>query len=73
MVESHAASYGCNGTVDWRLDIQPYYPPLVNDDGAADFAWGVASRVLGNDKVRALCFYVRVCVWGGAVARAFDW
>ncbi|GBF94731.1 IAA-amino acid hydrolase-like [Raphidocelis subcapitata] len=51
MAASHAAGFGCNGTVDWRLDHQPYYPPLVNDDGAADFAWGVAARVLGEDQV----------------------
>ncbi|KAI8472795.1 MAG: hypothetical protein J3K34DRAFT_384117 [Monoraphidium minutum] len=51
MVSSHASSFGCNGTVDWRLDTQPYYPPLVNDDGAADFAWGVASKLLGSGKV----------------------
>ncbi|KIY96289.1 hypothetical protein MNEG_11671 [Monoraphidium neglectum] len=51
MAASHAAGFGCNGTVDWRLDIQPYYPPLVNDDGAADFAWDVATRLLGASKV----------------------
>jgi hypothetical protein len=62
MAASHAAGYGCNGTVDWRTDHQPYYPPLVNDDGAADFAWDVAARVLGEDKVEG-------GPWGGA-ARA---
>jgi IAA-amino acid hydrolase len=51
MAASHAAGFGCNGTVDWRLDEQPYYPPVVNDDGAADFAWGVAERLFGPDKV----------------------
>lgn len=51
MVASHVAGFGCNGTVDWRLDVQPYYPPLVNDDGAADFTWGVATRLLGKDNV----------------------
>ena len=48
MAAAHAAGFGCNGTVDWRLGEQPYYPPLVNDDGAAGFAWDVATRTLGN-------------------------
>lgn len=28
---SVAKAHGCNATVDWRLDTQPYYPPTVND------------------------------------------
>lgn len=47
LAASHAAGFGCNGTVDWRLDHQPYYPPLVNDAGAAGFAWEVAERTVG--------------------------
>jgi hypothetical protein len=53
MAAAHSAGFGCNGTVDWRLGEQPYYPPLVNDDGAADFAWDVAARLLGAEKVGA--------------------
>lgn len=51
LVQPFAAAYGCNGTINWRLNEQPYYPPTVNDDKAAAFAWDVASRLLGEEQV----------------------
>jgi hypothetical protein len=39
-----AAGFGCNASVDWKLDVHPYYPPTVNDPAAAAFAEGVAAR-----------------------------
>jgi IAA-amino acid hydrolase len=52
MVASVAAGYRCNGTVDWHLEDHPYYPPTVNNPGAAAFVQEVASELLGSDKVR---------------------
>lgn len=37
--------------VDWRLEEQPYYPPLVNDGGTQRFAARVAAQLLGAAKV----------------------
>ncbi|KAG2490995.1 hypothetical protein HYH03_010667 [Edaphochlamys debaryana] len=46
-----AAAYGCNATVDWRLDEQPYYPPTVNDEKAAAFAMQAGASLLGAEQV----------------------
>lgn len=43
MAPAVASGYGCNATVDWRLDEQPYYPPTVNDERMAEFAMQVRS------------------------------
>eukprot|EP00878_Enallax_costatus_P041075 GHUV01047536.1.p1 GENE.GHUV01047536.1~~GHUV01047536.1.p1 ORF type:complete len:305 (+),score=61.41 GHUV01047536.1:82-996(+) len=51
VVPGVVSAYRCNGTVDWQLDKHPYYPPTVNDAGAAAFAQGVASQVLGAENV----------------------
>eukprot|EP00879_Flechtneria_rotunda_P009680 GHRR01010129.1.p2 GENE.GHRR01010129.1~~GHRR01010129.1.p2 ORF type:complete len:211 (+),score=62.92 GHRR01010129.1:2489-3121(+) len=50
-VPAVVAAFKCNGTVNWGLDHHPYYPPLVNDPGAAAFARTVASGVLGGTNV----------------------
>jgi IAA-amino acid hydrolase len=52
MAAAVAAAYGCTASVDWREDIQPYYPPTVNDPAAAAFAARVASGLLGAASVR---------------------
>jgi metal-dependent amidase/aminoacylase/carboxypeptidase family protein len=52
MVAAVAAGYGCNVTVDWRQEEQPYYPPTVNDGAAAAFVRRVAEALLGDDAVR---------------------
>ena len=53
MTASFVAGYRCNGTVDWHQeDGQPYYPPTVNDAGAAAFALEVAKDLLGENQVR---------------------
>lgn len=66
MVASVAAGYRCNGTVDWHLEDHPYYPPTVNNPGAAAFVQEVATELLGSDKVgstkggqRAMAGYLR--------------
>jgi len=53
VAEHQAISYGCQAKVDWREDLSPYYPPTVNDRATHEFAAGVASRLLGRDKVDA--------------------
>lgn len=44
VVKHQAATYGCTGEVDWRLDSNPYYPAAVNDKGAHEFAVDIAER-----------------------------
>ena len=44
VVEHQAASYGCSAKTDWHLDTNPYYPALVNDKAAHEFASSVAVR-----------------------------
>lgn len=51
MVPAVVAAYRCNGTVDWLEEEHPYYPPTVNDAGAAEFAKGVAGKLLGAKNV----------------------
>eukprot|EP00879_Flechtneria_rotunda_P032778 GHRR01036123.1.p1 GENE.GHRR01036123.1~~GHRR01036123.1.p1 ORF type:complete len:154 (-),score=29.94 GHRR01036123.1:147-608(-) len=56
-VPAVVAAFKCNGTVNWGLDHHPYYPPLVNDPGAAAFARTVASGVLGGTNVGMTLVY----------------
>lgn len=51
VVPSVVAAYRCNGTVDWQLEKHPYYPPTVNDAGAAAFAHNITSQLLGSANV----------------------
>jgi len=51
MVPAVVGAYRCNGTVDWLEEEHPYYPPTVNDAGAAEFAKGVAGKLLGAKNV----------------------
>jgi IAA-amino acid hydrolase len=51
MTASFVAGYRCTGTVDWHEELKPYYPPTVNDPGAAAFAMDVAKELLGESKV----------------------
>ena len=44
MVELQAAAFGCKADIDWVEDTQPYYPPLVNDKHAYQFAVDVGQR-----------------------------
>ncbi len=39
-----ASGFGCNATVNWRLDVQPMYPPTVNDKATVDFTNKVAIK-----------------------------
>ncbi|EFJ47428.1 hypothetical protein VOLCADRAFT_81528 [Volvox carteri f. nagariensis] len=50
MAPAVVAGYGCNATVDWRLEEQPYYPPTVNDERMATFALQTAATLLGTDQ-----------------------
>jgi amidohydrolase len=44
------AGFGCNATVDWRLDEQPLYPPTVNDKALTnDFSSMVARDLFGAE------------------------
>ncbi|GFR48947.1 hypothetical protein Agub_g10961, partial [Astrephomene gubernaculifera] len=52
MAPAVASGYGCNATVDWRLDEQPYYPPTVNDERMANFAMQTAASLLGPAQVQ---------------------
>ena len=54
-VPAVVSAYKCNGTVDWQLDKHPYYPPTVNDAGAAAFARAVGAQVLGAENVSCMC------------------
>lgn len=51
MVPAVVGAYQCNGTVDWLEEEHPYYPPTVNDPGAAEFAKGVVGQLLGRSNV----------------------
>jgi hypothetical protein len=51
MVPAVVGAYQCNGTVDWLEAEHPYYPPTVNDPGAAEFAKGVVGQLLGASNV----------------------
>lgn len=53
VVPGVVSGYRCNGTVDWQLEKHPYYPPTVNDAGAAAFVQQVAAGVLGAENVSA--------------------
>uniref|UniRef100_A0A383VWA3 Peptidase M20 dimerisation domain-containing protein n=1 Tax=Tetradesmus obliquus TaxID=3088 RepID=A0A383VWA3_TETOB len=50
-VPAVVSAFRCNGSVDWQLEHHPYYPPTVNDAGAAAFARGVAGSLLGSENV----------------------
>eukprot|EP00882_Tetradesmus_deserticola_P016803 GHRQ01017967.1.p1 GENE.GHRQ01017967.1~~GHRQ01017967.1.p1 ORF type:complete len:233 (+),score=107.26 GHRQ01017967.1:53-700(+) len=50
-VPAVVSAFRCNGSVDWQLEHHPYYPPTVNDAGAAAFAREVAGEVLGSENV----------------------
>ena len=44
------AGFGCNATVNWRLEDQPLYPPTVNDkDLTNQFSSQVATDLFGAD------------------------
>jgi metal-dependent amidase/aminoacylase/carboxypeptidase family protein len=47
VAEGLAATYGCTA----RVDYQRRYPPLVNHPEQTDIAIGVASKIVGGDKV----------------------
>lgn len=49
MAASVAAGFGCTTDVNWRLDIQPYYPATVNDPAQAAFVKTVARSMLQDD------------------------
>eukprot|EP00197_Chlamydomonas_leiostraca_P009534 CAMPEP_0202861742 /NCGR_PEP_ID=MMETSP1391-20130828/3038_1 /ASSEMBLY_ACC=CAM_ASM_000867 /TAXON_ID=1034604 /ORGANISM="Chlamydomonas leiostraca, Strain SAG 11-49" /LENGTH=420 /DNA_ID=CAMNT_0049541175 /DNA_START=19 /DNA_END=1281 /DNA_ORIENTATION=- len=49
LTTSVAAGYGCNVSVDWRLQEQPYYPPTVNDAATVAFTNEVVAKLLGAD------------------------
>lgn len=51
MVPAIVGGYQCNGTVDWLEEEHPYYPPTVNDPGAAEFAKSVVGQLLGKSNV----------------------
>ncbi|GAX80498.1 hypothetical protein CEUSTIGMA_g7936.t1 [Chlamydomonas eustigma] len=51
MAVAFAAGYGCNASVNWRLDEQPLYPPTVNDPPTAAFTTRVAKKLLGEGHV----------------------
>ncbi len=44
LVPTLALGFGCNASVDWRLNEQPLYPPTVNDARTAEFARNVAAE-----------------------------
>ena len=44
VVSQQSASFGCKAEIDWVEDRQPYYPPLINDEAAYQFAVGVGQR-----------------------------
>ncbi|KAF6258480.1 hypothetical protein COO60DRAFT_1518753 [Scenedesmus sp. NREL 46B-D3] len=50
-VPAVVSAFRCKGSVDWQLEHHPYYPPTVNDAGAAAFARKVAGQVLGSENV----------------------
>mmetsp|Transcript_15881 Transcript_15881/g.34266 ORF Transcript_15881/g.34266 Transcript_15881/m.34266 type:complete len:466 (+) Transcript_15881:146-1543(+) len=52
VVATQAAVHGCSGEVDFREDKEPYFPPLVNDPDATDFARSVAKKVFGEHNVK---------------------
>ncbi|KAG1672050.1 hypothetical protein FOA52_008926 [Chlamydomonas sp. UWO 241] len=45
VVSKVASGFGCTGSVDWRLDEQPLYPPVVNDPATAKFTGEVAEEL----------------------------
>lgn len=51
VISSQAQVHGCSGEVDFREEIEPYFPPLINDPDATDFARSVAKRVFGESHV----------------------
>jgi hypothetical protein len=60
MVPAVVGAYQCNGTVDWLEEEHPYYPPTVNDPGAAEFAKGVVGQLLGTSNVSGYSQLVRL-------------
>ena len=58
--------HGCTGEVDFREDKEPYFPPLVNDLDATDFARWEAGQSGSTYYVLMICYSVRlvgqVCV-----------
>ena len=38
MVAMQAQVHGCVGSVDFREDVEPYFPPVINDPDQTDFA-----------------------------------
>ena len=51
LVMSQVKSFGCAAEVDWMEESHPYYPPLVNDAGMADFVADTAEVVFGSEQV----------------------
>lgn len=47
-----AEGYGCSVEVNWREDIQPYYPPTINDVSATSLAQEVLSTMWGPERVQ---------------------
>lgn len=38
VVQNQAQVHGCVGSVDFREDVEPYFPPVINDPDQTDFA-----------------------------------
>ena len=51
VISATALAHGCTSEVDWMEKIHPYYPPLVNDQWAANFMSTVAGELLGNENI----------------------
>lgn len=51
VVATQALVFGCIGSIDFREEVEPYFPPLINDEKTTEFAVGVASRIFGPERV----------------------
>lgn len=51
LVQSQVKSFGCLAEVDWMQESHPYYPPLVNDAGMADFVADTAESLFGAKNI----------------------
>ena len=38
VVSEQARVHGCSGSIDFREELEPYFPPLVNNPEMAAFA-----------------------------------
>lgn len=54
IVAGVAAAHGCTAEVDWMQEVLPYYPPVVNDPEAYQFAMDVAARLVPDPSSVAL-------------------